>query len=530
MLTETLQNLFVLKQRNIIFVSPEPSDWPSLLAENKLITENLPNRLESRRELLGIARNYTLTILDVVCPNNSPENIIATGHQAIWHHSGIWAKNLTTCQFAKAVDGQNLHLILDHDFCDTAMVLPIQNKDGSWYFKKIEIEPKQEPVPLEFRKVSQDSYIKTFINTVINAPAGQFCGDIWSKCGAFKKNKISRFNNIADLITCLQGILNVALGLDMLYLPVSKLSQSSAFINFVISIILDAASFATYYNDAITKHINERKTDPGETVRRLVLDEKKHFTELPFWLLSANGKRTSLYVTSNKTNRITISDASTELGNLDLSCLSGKNDQLKNLLEQFGYRLRPKAVSLTLFVRLFLADWFVHGVGGVLYEPVTDYLIENYYKIKPLKFGVATCTMTSPLPNTAAFPEDNIAQLKHKQHNIKHNPDRYINESMLKKEPVASLLQIKEERIAQTKDLSLPSALRKSAWISLSIINKKLFEYAKDTDEELEKKIVESEKNKISQEVCNCREYFFGLFPVEKLRKVAESLTFTEYE
>lgn len=530
MLTETLQNLFVLKQRNIIFVSPEPSDWPSLLAENKLITENLPNRLESRGELLGIARNYTLAILDVVCPNNIPENIIATGHQAMWHHCGIWAKNLTTCQFAKDVDGRSLHLVLDHDFYDTAMVLPIRNTDGSWYFKKIEIEPKQESVPLEFRRVSQDSYIKTFINAVINAPAGQFCSDIWSKCATVKKNKISRFNNIADLITYLQCMLNVALGLDMLYLPVSKLSQSSAFINFVISIILDAASFATNYNDAITKHIDERKTDPGETVRRLAIDKTRNFTELPFWLLSANGKRTSLYVTPNKTNRITISDASTELGNLDLSCLNSKTDQLKNLLEQLGYSLRPKAVSLTLFVRLFLADWFVHGVGGVLYEPVTDYLIENYYKIKPLRFGVATCTMTSPLPNTAAFPEDNIAQLKHKLHNIKHNPDRYINESMLKKEPVASLLQTKEERIAQTKDISLPSALRKSAWSSLSIINKKLFEYAKDTAEELEKKIVESEKNKISQEVCNCREYFFGLFPVKQLRKVAESLTFTEYE
>lgn len=530
MLAETLQNLSIPKQKNIIFVSPEPSDWLSLLAENKLATENLPNRLKTRRELLGIARNYTLTIMDVVCPNNIPENIMATGHQAIWHHCGIWAKNLAMCKFAKAVDGNSLHLVLDHDICDTAMVLPKQNTDGSWYFEKIEVEPKQDAVPLEFRRVSQESYIKTFIDTVINPHAGQFCSDIWSKCAVLKKNKIPRFNNIADLITYFQGVLNVALGLDMAYLPVSKLSQSSAFINFVISIILDAASFATTYNDAIAKQINESKINTGETIRRLILDKATGLTELPFWLLLPNGKHTSLYVTSNKTNKIRISTASTELGNLDSGYISGKTDQLKNILERLGYRLRPKAVSLTLFVRLFLADWFVHGIGGALYEPATDYIIENYYRMKPLRFGVATCTMILPLPDAIAFPNNSISQLKHKLHNIKHNPEKYIDESVLKREPAASLLQAKKERIAQAKDRSLPCVLRKSAWSSLSIINQKLFEYAKDTVKILDKRIAELRKNAISQEVCNYREYFFGLFPEKKLHKVAESLAFTEYE
>lgn len=480
-------------------------------------------------ELLKIARNYTLRIVDA-CPNNIPENIIATGHQAIWHHCGIWAKNLTTCKFAKAVNGSSLHLVLDHDICDTAMVLPRQNADGSWYSEKIEIELKQKAIPLEFRRLPQKTHIKTFVDAVINTRPGQICSDIWSERVVLKNNKISHFNNIADLITYFQSVLNVALGLNIMYLPVSKLSESDAFINFVISIILDSASFAAIYNDVVTKQINDLKINQQDNVQRLKLDKTSGLTEMPFWLLLPNGKRTSLYVMSKKTDEIKIGTASTALGNLDSASLSGKAEQLKNMLQQLNYRLRPKAVSLTLFARLFLADWFVHGIGGALYEPVTDYLIEEYYGMEPLRFGIATSTVILSVPNNVAFPKDNISQLKHELHNIKHNPEKHIDKLILKEEPVASLLQAKRETIARAKDRSLPSSMRKSAWSSLFRINESLSEYTKDTAKTLETKIGELEKNTISQEVCNYREYFFGLFPVNKLRKLAKSLTFTEPE
>jgi len=530
MLVETLQKLSVPKEKNIIFTSPELSRWPMLLADNKLIAENIADRLKSRRELLGIARTYTQRTLDLIDVNNIPENVITTGHQAIWHHCGIWAKSLATCEFAKVVDGNSLHLVLDHDICDTAMVLPKQNPDGNWYSEKIEIEPEQKEIPLEFRRLPQEKYTKTFVDAVTKAHPGQFCNDIWLEHVPFKSNRILSFSNIADIITYLQSILNVALGLNVMYLPVSKLSESNSFINFVISIMREAINFATTYNNAVTKQINELRIGQRDSVQRLKLDKIEDFIELPFWLHLPNGKRTSLYVGSQKTDKIIIGTASTALGELDSACLSGKADQLKNMLQQYNYRLRPKAVSLTLFVRLYLADWFVHGIGGSLYEPVTDYIIENYYRIKQLKFGTISCTMTLPVTSTVTFPKDNISQLKHELHNIKHNPEKYIHKSILEKEPAASLLRAKKESIVQAKDRSLPPSLRKSAWSSLLRINESLSEYARDTAEMVEKKIVELEKNKNSQETCNFREYFFGLFPEKKLRKLAKSLTLTEPE
>lgn len=527
---ETLQNLSIPAKKNIIFVSPEPSKWPSLLSKNKLVAETLPHRLESRRELLKIAQDYTQTVTDAVCPNNIPENVVATGHQAIWHHCGIWAKSLSACNLAEAVNGSSLHLVLDHDICDTAMVLPKQNADGSWYFEKIEIELNQEAIPLEFRPLPHKAYIKTFVDSVINTRAEQICSNVWSKYEQVKNNKILSFSSIAELIMYFQSIINIALGLNMLYLPVSKLSKSDAFIDFALSLMTNAAPFATSYNDALTKQVSERKANPVSAIKRLKLDKTEGLTELPFWLILPDGKRTSLFAASKKADKIEIGIISSKLGDLDSTPLSGKIEQLKKILEQHGCRLRPKAISLMLFTRLFLADWFVHGIGGALYEPVTDYIIENYYGIKQLRFGVATCTMTLPLANSVTFPNDNIPLLKHKLHDIKHNPEKYLDESATKTEPAASLLKAKREQIARAKDRTLPDAIRKSAWNSVSKINQKLFEFAKDTAKILQKKIQEVERNTISQKVCNYREYFFGLFPENKLREVAESLTFMQHE
>jgi hypothetical protein len=458
------------------------------------------------------------------------QNIIATGHQATWHHCGIWAKNLATCKFTKAVGGNSLHILLDHDISDTALLLPKCSPGGDWYAERFEIESEQEPVPLEFRQPPPKNCIKAFVDSVTGARPEQLCNDIWPEYVDHSINKIPYFRSIADLISYFQSILNFELGLNMIYLPVSKLSESDAFIDFAISIMLDAHRFARTYNKAVIKQLCAARINGRNTVPCLILDTIKGRIMLPFWLQSPNGKRTSLCVEFREGNRIGIGSATNVFDELDLSCRIGKADQLRNMLRRLGYHLRPKAVSLTAFVRLYLADWFVHGIGGSLYEPVTDYVIENYFGIRPLNYGVATCTQTlPPLDSVASFAK-NISQLRHKLHNMKHNPERYIDESVHRREPVVSLLRAKKEKIAQAKNRSVPASMRNAAWKSLLQINHRLSEYTKNAAKTIEEKISEFEKNKVSHDVCNCRDYFFGLFPENKLRRLAGSITFMELE
>jgi len=473
-----------------------------------------------------MARNYTRELAAGPCPGGACDNIITTGHQPTWHHCGIWAKDLTACKLAKAVGGTALHLVLDHDICDVGLVLPEKDGAGYWHFRKVEIEPEQHNVLPELRPPPGEAQVRAFLEAVVSGHPERFCSDIWPRCGVFANSRPPRFENLAHLVTYLQYALNSALGLEMLYLPVSELSESRAFLDFVTSIISEAADFARSYNDAVAANSDKRKTKRPKAIGPLAFDKPTGLIELPFWLISSDGTRTSLCVASKTPDKIRIGTASAELGDLDSGQAAGRADQLNDILKKHGYLVRPKAVSLTLFVRLFLADLFVHGVGGASYEPVTDYIIERFYKIKPPRFAVATCTMRLPLAAPPDSAERDISGLKHKLHRIKHSPEEYIAESALACEPVASLLQSKKELIAKATDPAAPPTVRKTAWNSLSIINDRLYEYAGDAAKVLQREAAQAEKRRASDEVRTSREFFFGLFAEQRLRELADSAFF----
>ncbi len=524
MLVETLQKLSIPEQPGVISIHPELPKWPELLIENREATRKVPQRPEVCNELLRIARNYTLNVLDLPCKTEATKNVIATGHQAVWHHCGIWVKTLAANILTWASSSVCLHLVLDHDICDTAIVLPERGFDGSWHFRRVEIESEQNDIPLEMRELPDKEQIKSFIDSVAKAYPWQFCNDIWSDPEFLNPCRMKRFRNTADLITLFQSILNLHLGLDdILYLPVSELSESDSFLNFFISATSEAARFASTYNDGVNKYI----VDNQGTIRHLVGHEQDGSIELPFWLISPDGERVSLNVVLDKSGTVTIANASLRLGVLDSVSRDGKKEQLRHILQRTGYKLRPKAVSLTLFVRLFLADWFVHGIGAGRYEPVTDYILNEYYGIKPPDYGTATCTMTLPISESETSVDSEISQLKSQLHKLKHNPEKYIDETTLQKEPVASLIKAKKQQIAIAGDESLSKDIRQSAWQSLLKTNQELFEYVMDIFVNLQKRITNIDKIKVSHEIINSREYFFGLFPKENLDRIVEAFTFS---
>ncbi|UCF43537.1 MAG: hypothetical protein JSV99_01010 [Planctomycetota bacterium] len=246
MAVKTLQSLVVPDEKNVLFVRPEFSRWPSLLLQNKLITQNLTGLPGSRGELLSIAADYTHRLTGAAPHHNIAEKIIVTGHQAIWHHCGILAKNIITSKFAQGVGGHSLHLVLDHGTYDTAMVLPKRSANDAWHFERIELE--QGPVPLEFRRAPQTDKIEQLIAAVTRPHQGWFCGDVWSKRAECKHRRLPPFRNITDFITCFQAALNSALGINMTYLPVSLLSEATSFLDFAASIIARAGDFARVYN------------------------------------------------------------------------------------------------------------------------------------------------------------------------------------------------------------------------------------------------------------------------------------------
>lgn len=393
MLIKTLQKLTVPNETNTIFVYPEYSSWTPLMHRNRLATRKLPNLLEYRRELINIATDYTDKIAVSSCAESMYENIIVTGHQPIWHHCGIFVKNVITDRFARQTGGIAVQLVLDHDICNTSMFLSEYDNNGFPRFKTIPLELKQQDIPLESRPVPSKKQLRKFIDSVSKISKGSLCSEIWCQNLHCIIGNTRTCRSAADIITQLQAQLNRAFGLEIIYLPLSLMSQTSSFTDFVCSVICNAVGFVRVYNKAIK---NKKQTDnlkPNQTIRPLKTDYLNNIIELPFWLVSQTRKRNSLYVSLNDRN-VRIGTAENVAGTIDSS--GNKKQQLLEILRKNKCVIRPKAVTLTLFARLYLADLFVHGIGAGNYEYITNHLIRDYYRISKLDFGLVTATMTLP--------------------------------------------------------------------------------------------------------------------------------------
>ncbi len=394
MAIKTLKNLSVPEEAGCIFTRPDFKNWPSLLRKNRDLLAAIDNRNTSRSELFNIAAEYTHRMgLSVPHLKSAAEDIIVTGHQPNWHHCGIFAKNIVTDRFARQTCGIAVQLVLDHDICNTSMSLPEFDNNVFLRFKTIPLEQKQQNIPLESRPVFSKEQIRKFIDSVSTISKDSFCCYIWCQNLLHIIENARSCRSAADIITQLQARLNRAFGLEIIYLPVSLMSQSNSFIDFVCSVICDAVSFARIYNKAIKNKREAYNLKPNQTIRSLTTDYLNNIIEIPFWLVSKASKRASLYVSLDDKS-LRIGTADNVAGAIDSS--GNKKQQLLKILGKNKCVIRPKAVTLTLFTRLYLADLFVHGTGAANYEYITDYLIRDYYKISKLGFGVATATMTLP--------------------------------------------------------------------------------------------------------------------------------------
>lgn len=57
-----------------------------------------------------------------------------------------------------------------------------------------------------------------------------------------------------------------------------------------------------------------------------------------------------------------------------------------------GVRIFPRAVTLTIFLRLYRFDYFIHGVGGWNYEWIQDRIIERFFGRTPPPYSAASGT------------------------------------------------------------------------------------------------------------------------------------------
>ena len=96
----------------------------------------------------------------------------------------------------------------------------------------------------------------------------------------------------------------------------------------------------------------------------------------------------------------------------------------RGVIETSGWKVRPRALTLTLFTRLGFADGFIHGIGGGKYDEVTDDIIRRFFRLDPPGYAVVSATLRLPIRRFPATP-DALRRAERRVRDLDWNPQRF---------------------------------------------------------------------------------------------------------
>jgi hypothetical protein len=193
---------------------------------------------------------------------------------------------------------------------------------------------------------------------------------------------------------------------------ISEISHSEEFLLFGRDIIENIEKFHEAYNSALEEH-RRLHGIRNPAIPFPKLKREGNVRELPFWAVDALHRRRRLFARCEGAKRSVFLDGKASEG------LPPEPVVLDSL------RIRPRAACLTMFLRLFVADVFVHGVGGGNYDQATDRIIQAYYGILPPAYLV--CSRTKfPSNDRSAVLDAKAAQLREKLRQMEQNPEKFV--------------------------------------------------------------------------------------------------------
>jgi hypothetical protein len=378
-------------ENRAVLADPPADALPELVARNRdrLNRPDVTVGGMPLPELRALARREVLTDPSMTIDGlgaNGP--LLLAGHQPELPHPGVWVKHFALNKLARQLGGVALNLVVDNDTLkSTSLRFPVRDgrDPATVRLESVPFDHFGGEEPYEARRVHDPELFRTFADRA--AP-------LWKNWG-FEPLLPRVWNDVLDhpAETIGEKFAGVRRkwerdwGCHNLELPVSRLAGTEAFARFASHVLADLPRFRRAYNAAVQAY---RSANGIESRSHPVPDLAPG--EAPFWgPAGPDGRRGRLMTPTN------VPPA----------------------------RLRPRALTLTLFARVCLGDLFIHGIGGGKYDEVTDAIIREYFGIDPPAYQVLSATLRLPLqpfPTTAG----DVLALARRDRDLYWNPQRHV--------------------------------------------------------------------------------------------------------
>jgi hypothetical protein len=292
-----------------------------------------------------------------------------------------------------------------------------------------------------------------------------------------------------------------------LELPVSRLAGTRAFAGFVQTVVADLPRFADDYNGAIrayrkANHLRGRNHPAPELTRR------GDVVEAPFWVWRADAPRRAKLFACRTESAIELRASDKTIGRVPLD--GGAFQSAWAGLSAAGWKVRPRALTLTLFTRLGLADGFIHGIGGGKYDEVTDEIIRRFFRLEPPGYAVVSATVRLPIRRFPATAEA-LHQAERQVRDLEWNPQRFPEASRRAPELVAEKARLIRAEPVEHAD--------RRAWFrALQRVTRALRPAVADRLRSATQNTKRARAELAANEILGSREYGWPLFPEGFLR------------
>ncbi len=468
-------------------------------------------RRQARAETLALAWAYTRSLGVPVASAGPPDAaadadlLLATGHQPVFVHPGIWIKVLAMSRLVPP-GGVGFHCVVDTDALEVVAADVPAVADGRLVRTQVVLARADPDVPVEAMPAPSPDAWRAFLAEIdgrmrtLDAPevlAG------WERARALPPPPAS--DGLAGAVTWARRTLEGPR--PYVDLPVSHLHRTGAFRRFCWAIVREARRFAQVHNaqlDAYRQHYGVRTI--AQPFPDLLVDDRR--VETPFWIVQ-EGRRRPLLV-EVATGRLLADDV--PVGRIP----DDPDDAAFAALP-----VRPRAMTLTAFVRLGVADLFVHGLGGGRYDRATDAIVRAFFGIAPPPYATVTATLWLPFAD-AGQAADERRRLHRLLLDLRHNPDRFLPAH---DGPHRALV---EEKWALIRRLDRGEARtrreRRQATARIREINTILQVQVADRVAAVQDALRRLDRLARDAEVTTARTYPFVLFPVEAVERLVDLL------
>ena len=528
-----------------VYIQPPAAELPALVERNRRLISSYDFmlagrpvgefRAAARAEIMQLARGYAKKWGFAVDREwSEPAPIIMTGHQPPPFHPGVWIKNFLAGSLASAVGGVSLNLTVDTDEARgqvyrfpvrAAQARRLNESDGAAPDKAEEVQMREVALApalggVAFEEQGPVAFDASALGEVLRGIPPALAAPL-QRCGMRVQAAASAATSLAEALAVVRRKEEEELGPRNLELPVSQMSDTESFRFFVAWMLAEHEQVFAGYNGALAEYRRVyRERSSAQPVPDLAREGGR--VELPLWVWRAGQARRKLWVEPGQGGGLTIYADQERAGVLEVDALRarggsrGASPHVAQLaaLRDAGWKIRPRALSMTLFVRLAVGDVFIHGLGGALYDKINDAMIERLWNVRPPEIILASCTVFLPVPTYPATPED-LAAARRAVRDWQFNPDRKMSAAVRARPEVEGLAGLKEQLYKTMREIDRED--RRRAFQRIHELNESLARFEPDGPAVAQKGLTRIQRELRYNAILRNREYPFCFYPAEEL-------------